>query len=297
MARSFIDDLAAFAEVAEARSFTRAASRLGMSQPALSRVIGGLEARLGVRLLHRTTRSVAPTAAGAALLRDLRPALTSIDDALARLHGSGPDVTGSVKLSASRHGYDTILRPALPSFMALHPRVDVEVMLDDAFVDIVARGCDAGLRLGGFVEKDMVAVRVGSDVAFAVVASPSFCHERDLPGTPQALAEHRCIAFRAPRSGAILPWAFERRGSRFSVRVTPSLVLDDGKAILDAALDGVGFAYLFLDQVEEHLAARRLIRILAEYCPELPGYHLYHTSRRQQPPALAALIGHLRRTV
>lgn len=289
-----IDDLGVFAAVMRAGSFTRAAAQLGISQPAVSRIVRGLETRLGARLLNRTTRSLAPTRSGAALLADLAPALDTIDAAITRLLAAGDAPAGSIRLTAERHGYDLVLAPMLASFLAAYPLISVEVSLADAFVDAVKLGFDGGLRLADLVERDMVALRVGPDLAFAVVGSPRLLAGGPLPATPGDIAAHPCIAYRQPRTGGLHAWRFEKNGRRLSVQPQGRLVLDDGPAILGAALAGAGLAYLFLDQVADHLAAGRLVRVLADWCPPLPGYRLYYPERRQQTPAVTALIQHIK---
>lgn len=290
-----LDDLDVLVAVVRAGSFTQAAAELGVSQPALSRTLRKLEERLGTRLLNRTTRSIAPTEAGASLLSELSRALDTIKAAVDRLLSTGDEPAGTVRLTVDRHGHDMILAAMLPRFLADHPRVAVEVSVNDAFVDLLGRGFDAGLRLGDFVERDMIAARVGPDVEVAIVGSPAYFDAAGKqPVTPRDLAAHACIAYRRPRTGGFDAWRFEREGRHLSVRVGGRLVLNDGEAIMAAALGGVGIAYLYLDQVTDHLAAGRLIRVLADWCPPMPGFRLYYPDRRNQPPALAALIRYLR---
>lgn len=294
MLRTGLDDLAAFEIVARECSFTRAAAVLGVSQSALSRSMRGLEERLGVRLLSRTTRSVSTTEAGARLLAGLRPALAMIDEELATLRGLRVKPSGTVRVTAVRHAFETILRPVLPTFLADHPEIVVEVSIDDSFVDIVSGRFDAGLRLGGTVEKDMIAIRLGRDVETAVVASPAYIAIHGTPETPQQLLNHRCINYRTAASGVLYPWPFEKAEQVQAVKVAGSVTLNDGEAMLAAAVDGLGLAFTFLDRVQEELAAGRLVRVLADWAVSFPGYQLYHPSRRQVPRPLAALIECLR---
>lgn len=293
MSSRSLDDLTAFVAVAQAGGFTRAAAKLGVSQPALSQTIKALESRLGVRLLSRTTRSVAPTAAGEQLLRALTPALDAVEQAISALKTTASQPGGLLRLTADRHGYEQVLAPALPGFTARHPHIIVDVTLDDAFVDLVSDGFDAGLRLGAFLQKDMIAVAVGPDVRTAIVACPGYWKDHVKPKTPRDLNAHNCINYRVSRTGGLYPWQFEQEGRRVSVRVDGALVLNDGGAILRAAIDGLGVAYLFEDQVEKAIRSGRLVRVLEDWCPPMPGFHLYHSDRSLSPPALGALIAWL----
>jgi DNA-binding transcriptional LysR family regulator len=294
MKRDDLNDLAAFAVVAEQGSFTRAAAQLGMSQSALSHAMKALEERLGVRLLSRTTRSVSTTEAGETLLRSLRPALEDIEAGLMAVGGMREHPSGTVRLTATRHAATSVVMPVLPSFLTTNADVRVEVVVDDALIDIVTNRFDAGIRFGELVEKDMVAVRVGPDLQMAVVGAPSYFADRPPPRTPRDLARHRCIGYRSIRSGGVLAWEFEEKGRPFELRVEGPLVFNDGEMILDAALAGHGIAYAYEDAVSAHVAAGRLTRVLERWCPPFPGYYLYHPSRRQTPPALSALIAALR---
>ncbi|PZO80263.1 MAG: LysR family transcriptional regulator [Mesorhizobium amorphae] len=294
MLRMGLDDLTAFALIARERSFTRAAAMLGVSQSSLSRSMRGLETRLGVRLIARTTRSVAPTEAGERLLRGLQPALDAIETELSVLGSVREKPSGTLRITAVRHAFETILRPALPRFLAEHPDIRVEVSLDDGFTDIVAERFDAGLRFGGLIEKDMIAVRVGPDVETAVVGSPGYLSRRGTPEDPRALLDHACVNYRMASSGRIFPWRFLAEGGPLDIRVEGSLTVNDGQAMLSAALDGVGLAYTFVDEVRDDLAAGRLVRVLAKHAFRFPGYHLFHPSRRLVPPALRALVDALK---
>ena len=294
MNRRGLDDLAAFALVAERGSFTRAAAELGISQSALSRAMTALEARLGVRLGSRTTRSVSTTVAGAALQRSRRPAH---ETNAARLTAGGAmrdQPSGTVRITATKHAVTTVLLPALQGFLAACPDVHVELVVEDALTDIISSRFDAGIRFGELVEKDMVAIRVGPDLQMAVVGAPSCFARQPPPRTPRDLARHRCINYRNLRSGGLQPWEFEEKGRPFELRVDGPLSFTSGDVILDAALAGHGIAYVYEDTVTAHVAAGRLVRVLDKYCPPFPGYYLYHPSRRQTPAALSALIAALR---
>lgn len=280
--------------VADARSFTRAASRLGLSPSALSHAMKALEARLGVRLLARTTRSVRATEAGEKLLEALRPALEGIATGLAALGGPGGAPSGTVRVSAPRHAAQTVLLPALPGFRTACPAVRVEVAVEEGLTDIVASRYDAGIRFGGGVARDMVAVQVGPDVQTVVVGSPGHFAAHPAPGTPADLAGHPCINYRLATAGGLWPWEFTKDGRTFQVRVDGPLVLNDNGLMLAAALAGGGLAYLFEDEVTGHVAAGRLVRVLERWCPRFPGYKIYYPSRRQVPQALAALVAALR---
>jgi DNA-binding transcriptional LysR family regulator len=297
MKREDLYDLAAFSIVAEERSFTRAAARLGMSQSALSRAMRALEQRLGVRLLSRTTRSVAATDAGDELLQSLRPALQEINAGLAVLQSKRSKAAGIVRLTMVKHAASSLIQPMLPAFLAAYPEIQVEIDIDDGFTDIVAGRFDAGIRFGERVAKDMVAQRVGADLCSAVVASPAYLARHPAPATPRDLADHRCINYRLASAGGIFAWQFEQGGKPFDVRVEGPLVLNDGDLIESAALAGLGIAYLFEDQVAPHLASGKLVRLLDGWCKTFQGYYIYYPSRRQTPPALAALIKSLRERV
>lgn len=294
MKRDELNDLAAFLVVADQMSFTRAAAKLGMSPSALSHAMKALEVRLGLQLLVRTTRSVSTTEAGDRLLKTLRPAFEDISAALSDIDGLRDKPAGTVRLTTSRHAAIAVLLPVLPSFLEAHPNVRVEIAIDEGLTDIIESRYDAGIRFDGQVAKDMVAVRVSPDVRWAVVGSPAYFAHYPVPNTPQDLAAHRCINYRFATSGGLYAWEFEEAGRSFQVRVDGNLVFNDGDLILAAALAGQGLAYFFEDQVVNHLAEKRLIQVLAEWCPTSAGYYLYHPNRRQTPPALAALIEALR---
>jgi DNA-binding transcriptional LysR family regulator len=294
MRRDDLSELAAFAVVAEEGSFTRAAARLGMSQSALSHAMKGLETRLKVRLLSRTTRSVSTTEAGDTLLRSLRPALEDIAAGLAKAGALGGAPSGTVRLTATKNAATAVVMPMLPAFLAAHPDVRVELIVDDTLTDIVANRFDAGIRFGNIVEKDMIAVRVGPDMRRAVVGSPSYFAENPPPKTPHELSAHACIAYRLVKAGGIYAWEFEEDGRPLEVRVDGPLVFNDTDLMRQAAIAGMGIAYVYEDEALDDIRAGRLTRILEDWCPLLPGYFLYHPSRRQTPPALAALMAALR---
>ena len=294
MARHPIDDLTAFLAVARERSFTRAAAKLGVSQSALSHTIRGLEERLGVRLLTRTTRSVAPTEAGERLVRTVGPRLEEIDAELAALTELREKPAGTIRITTGEHPAEAILWPALAKLLPRYPDIKVELIIDYGLTDIVAERYDAGVRLGEQVAKDMIAVRIGPDFRMAVVGAPSYFAGRPRPKTPQELTAHDCINIRLPTHGGIYAWEFERRGRGLKVRLEGQLVFNNIALRLKAALAGLGLAYLPDDQVEKHLAEGRLIRVLADWCPPFSGYHLYYPSRRQPAPAFALLVEALR---
>jgi DNA-binding transcriptional LysR family regulator len=294
MKRDDLYDLAAFAVVAEQGSFTRAAAELGMSQSGLSHAIRALEQRLGVRLLSRTTRSVSTTEAGETLLRSVRPALEEIASGVVAVGVSDGQPSGAVRITATKHAATSVLMPVLPGFFRTHPGIQVDVIVDDNLTDIVADRVDAGIRFGDIVEKDMIAIRIGPDIRMAVVGAPSYFADHPAPRTPRELSGHRCINYRHVRSGGLYAWDFEDKGRPFKVRVEGPLVLNNADLIRDAALAGQGLAYVYDDEVAVDIRAGRLRRILQKWSPIFPGYYLYHPSRRQTPPALAALIAALR---
>ena len=294
MPRTDLNDIAAFLAVARERSFTRAAARLGVSQSALSQTVRGLEARLGLRLLPRSTRSVAPTEAGERLLHAAGPRLDEIDAELAALTALRDKPSGTIRITAHDHAIRSVLWPALERLLPDYPDIKVEVVIDYGLTDIVAERYDAGIRSGEMVAKDMVAVRVGPDMRSAVVGAPSYFANRPRPETPQALTAHSCINLRLPTHGGLYAWEFEKGGRELRVRVEGQLVFNGTAPMLDAALAGLGLAYLPEDSVQAQLADGRLIRVLADWCPPYPGYHLYYPSRRQPTPAFALLVNALR---
>jgi DNA-binding transcriptional LysR family regulator len=294
VARGTLNDLAAFVATAEARSFTRAAERLGVSPSALSHAMRGLEQRLGVRLLARTTRSVAVTEAGERLLLTLRPAMADIEAAIEALRAAQGRPAGTVRLTAVKHAVTTVLMPVLPALARSHPDVRVEVDVDDGLADIVAQGYDAGLRLEGRVEQDMIALRVGPELRAALVASPGYLQGREPPRSPADLAHHRLIAHRRPDRRGTYPWPFDEGGRATRLQPEGACAFNDSDLVLEAALAGLGIAYVFEDAAAPHVAAGRLVRLLEPLSARIGSYALYHLSRRQTPPALAALLAALR---
>ncbi len=294
MPRENLNDLVAFLAVAKERSFTKAAAQLGVSQSALSHTIRGLEERLGLRLLTRTTRSVAPTEAGERLLRAAGPRLDEIDAELAALSELRDRPSGTIRITAHDHAVRAVLWPALAKLLPDHPDIKVEIVIDYGLTDIVAERCDAGVRAGEMVAKDMVAVPIGPDMRSAVVGAPSYFGQRPRPKTPQDLTSHICINLRLPTHGGLYAWEFMKAGRELRVRVEGQLVFNGTAPMLDAALAGFGLAYVPEDIVGAHLADGRLIRVLADWCPPYPGYHLYYPSRRQPTPAFALMVNALR---
>jgi DNA-binding transcriptional LysR family regulator len=292
--RETISDLVALLAVARERSFTRAAAQLGVSTSALSHAIRGLEERIGVRLLTRTTRNVAPTDAGERLLRMIGPRFDEIESELGSLRELRDKPAGTIRITTGDHAAETILWPALERLLPLYPDINVELSVDVRLVDIVEERFDAGVRLGETIAQDMVAVRIGPDMRMAAVGSPGYFAEHPVPETPHDLAGHKCINLRFPTLGGLYAWEFEKGGRELRVRVDGQLVFNGTAPMLDAALAGLGLAYLPEDTVHAHLTAGRLIRVLADWCPPYPGYHLYYASRRQPTPALALLVNALR---
>ena len=294
MPRENLNDLLAFLAVARERSFTRAAAKLGLSQSALSHTIRGLEERLGLRLLTRTTRSVAPTEAGERLLRTVGPRFDEIDAEVAALSELRDKPAGTIRITTSDYAAEAILWPALAKLLPHYPDIKVEIVVDYGLTDIVAERYDAGVRLGEQVAKDMIAVRIGPDMRMAVVGAPSYFARRPRPRTPQDLTAHDCINLRLPTYGGLYAWEFEKAGRELKVRPEGQLVFNNVALRLNAALAGFGLAYLPEDQVQTHLADGRLIRVLADWCPPFSGCHLYYPSRRQPTPAFALLVDALR---
>lgn len=295
MRREDLGDLNAFMVVAEEQSFTRAAAKLGTSQSAVSQTVRRLEERLGVRLLTRTTRSVAPTLAGERLLLGLRPALDDIDGQLSALTEMREKPAGSVRITTSQHAADTILYPAIERLLPDHPDVNIELSVDTGLRDIVADRFDAGVRLGEQIDKDMIAVRIGPDLRMAVVGAPSYFQRHGRPKTPHDLTKHNCINLRFPTLGGLYVWEFEREGRELHVRVNGQLTFNETRLILRAACAGLGLAFVLEDPVKPLMAEGRLKRVLGDWCEPFSGYHLYYPSRRQLTPAFALLLGALRK--
>jgi DNA-binding transcriptional LysR family regulator len=294
MRRDELSDLMAFLAVAEERSFTRAAAKLGTSQSALSHTLRRLETRLGVRLLTRTTRSVAPTDAGERLIETLRPAFEGIDEQLAALSELRERPAGTIRITTSKRAVETTLWPALSRLLPHYPDIKVELAIDNTLTDIVAERFDAGVRLGEAVAKDMIAVRIGPDLRMAVVGSPSYLAGRPPPETPHDLTRHACINLRLPTRGGLYAWEFEKSGRELRVRVDGQLVFNDAEMVLKAARDGFGLACVLEDYVEADVAAGRLVRVLEDWCEPFSGYHLYYPSRRQPSSAFSLLVEALR---
>jgi DNA-binding transcriptional LysR family regulator len=294
MPNTDLNAIVAFLAVAQERSFTRAAARLGVSQSALSQTVRGLEARLGLRLLTRTTRSVAPTEAGERLLLATGPRLDEIAAELTALGALRDTPSGTVRITAHDHAIQAVLWPALEKLLPDYPDIKVEIVIDYGLTDIAAERFDAGIRTGEMVAKDMIAVRIGPDMRSAVVGAPAYFAKRPRPETPRDLTEHRCVNLRLPTHGGLYAWEFEKDGRELRVRVEGQLVFNGTAPMLDAALAGFGLAYVPEDAVRSHLADGRLIRVLADWCPPYSGYHLYYPSRRQPTPAFALLVDALR---
>ena len=294
MPRQNVNDLLAFLAVARERSFTKAAAKLGISQSALSHTIRGLEERLGLRLLTRTTRSVSPTEAGERLLLIAGPRFEEIEVELAALSELRKKPAGTIRITTAGHAADTILWPKLAKFLPDYPDIKVEIIVDYGLTDIVAERYDAGVRLGEQVAKDMIAVRIAPDMRMAVVGAPSYFAKRLPPKTPQDLTAHDCNNLRLPTHGGLLAWEFENGGHELKVRVDGQLVFNNSATILIAALAGLGLSYVPEDVTAPHLAGGRLKRVLEDWCPPFPGYHLYYPSRRQSSPAFTLLVDALR---
>jgi len=289
-----INDIYAFLAVAREKSFTRAAAQLGVSQSALSHTMRSLEARLGVRLLTRTTRSVAPTEAGERLLRAVGPKFEEIQAELAALSELRDKPAGTIRITAGQHSAEAILWPKIAKLLPRYPDLKVEISVDYAFTDIVAERFDAGVRLGEQVAKDMIAVRIAPDMRMAVVASPSYLANVPTPKKPQDLLAHGCINLRMPTLGGLYAWEFEKGAKELKVRVDGQLVFNRLSQILEAALAGFGFAYVPEDAATPHIAKGRLVRVLEDWCAPFPGYHLYYPGRRQLSPAFALVVDALR---
>jgi DNA-binding transcriptional LysR family regulator len=289
-----LDDLLAFMAVARQRSFTKAAAKLGVSQSALSYTIRELEARLGVRLLTRTTRSVAPTEAGQRLLRTAGPRIEEIEAELAAIRELREKPAGTIRITATEYAADTVLLPKLARLLPCYPDIKVEVIIDYGLTDIVAQGFDAGVRSGEQVERDMIAVRIAPDMRMAVVGAPTYFKNRPIPKKPQDLIGHNCITLRLPGHGGLYAWEFEKSGRELKVRVEGQMTYNTTAQILNAALAGMGLAYVPEGWAKPYVAKRRLKRVLEDWCLPYSGYHLYYPSRRQHSAAFALLVDALR---
>ncbi|ROS15610.1 LysR family transcriptional regulator [Raoultella sp. BIGb0399] len=295
MLKDNVNDLLSFMVVARERSFTRAAAQLGISQSALSHAMRNLESRLDVRLLSRTTRSVAPTEAGERLFQRLSPHLIEIEQELAALRDTRDQPAGNIRLTAGEHATSVLLWPALKTFMLQYPDINIEITVDNGLTDIVDGRFDAGVRLGEQVAKDMIAVRIAPDMRMAVIGSPGYLQRYGTPQTPHDLEQHRCINMRLPTLGGLYAWEFEQDGREVRVRVEGQIILNSLPQRIDAAESGLGLAYVPEDSVEEALAKGRLVRVLENWTPSFSGYHLYYPGRRQHTTAFSLLLAHLRR--
>ncbi len=294
MSRTNLDDISAFLTVAREGSFTRAAAMLGVSQSALSQTVRGLEERMGLRLLTRTTRKVSPTVAGERLIQSVGPRLEEIDAELAQLSALREKPSGTVRISAGEQAAELILLPTVERLLSQYPDIAIEILVDNGLTDIVAERLDAGVRLGEQVAKDMVAVRIGPDVRMAVVGSPGYFEGRDRPRTPHDLTEHNCINLRLPTAGGFYAWEFEQGGRELRVRVEGQLAVNTGALAVKAALAGAGLAFVLEDRIRDDVEAGQLTRVLADWCPPFSGFHLYYPSRRQPTPAFAVVVDALR---
>src|SRR3954463_6732133 len=290
MQRGQLDTIFVFLAVARERSFTRAAAQLGLSQSTLSHTVRQLEERLGVRLLTRTTRSVSPTEAGERLLRTLAPRFEEIAAELEAVAGLRDKPAGTIRITSGDHSVETVLMPKLAKFLPSYPDIKIEIIIDYGLTDIVAGRYDAGVRWGEQVARDMISVRIGPDVRFAVVGTKSYFAKRSLPETPHDLIGHTCINLRFPTHGGLYAWEFERNGRELRVRVDGQLVFNGIFQVFDAALAGLGLAFVPEDLAQPHLARGRLKRVLEDWCPPWSGYHLYYPSPRQPSAAFALLV-------
>ncbi len=290
MKRDEIADLMAFVAVAEERSFTRAAARLGMAQSALSQIVRRTEERLGLRLLTRTTRSVVPTEAGEHLLSVLGPMLNDLNSALTSLGDLRDRPSGTIRITTVEHAAKTILLPAMRTLLKSHPDINVQLLIDYGLTDVVSERFDAGVRLGGEMDKDMIAVRIGPDIPMAIVGAPEYLSRKGIPVSVAHLVDHQAINLYLPSSGTANRWRLVRGGREVRVRMEGQLLLNTIDLILDAAIDGHGLAYLPYDQVQQAIEEKKLTRVLEKFTPDLPGYHLYYPHRRHAGSAFSLLI-------
>ncbi|WP_395165541.1 LysR family transcriptional regulator [Klebsiella variicola] len=294
MLRENFNELQLFLVVARERSFTKAAGKLGVTQSALSHAMKALEERLNIRLLTRTTRSVAPTEAGERLIACLEPRIADLEqelDSLIQLNGIA---SGNIRLTSGEHAARSLVWPKLKPFLREYPEIHVELMVDNGFVDIVEGRFDAGIRLGESVNKDMVAVRIGPDIRMAIVAAPLYFADHPAPETPHDLQDHRCINMRLPTVGGLYHWEFEKDGKPLRVRVEGQLTVNLLPERIDAALSGFGLACVPENMIQDYVKSGALIQVLQAWCPFFPGYYLYYPSRKQHPPAFALMIDALR---
>lgn len=296
MLKENFNELQFFLMVAREQSFTKAANKLGVSQSALSHAVKTLEQRLNLRLLTRTTRSVAPTEAGERIIACLDPALTELEGKLLDIVQMNGMPSGNIRLSVAEHAMHTLLWPKLKPFLRAYPQIHVEVVVDNGLVDIVEQRFDGGIRLGESLDQDMIAVRLGPDMRMAIVASADYFNHHGIPRTPHELPHHCCINVRLPTAGGIYHWEFAKEGKPFRIRVGGQLTLNRLAERIDAAREGLGIACVPEDAVTDDICSGNLMRVLDEWSPSFPGYHLYYPSRRQQLPAFALLIAALRYT-
>ena len=289
-----LDGIPAFLLVAEHRSFRAAAAELGVSPSALSQTIRALEARLGIALFHRTTRSVGLTEAGVLFLERARPAMVGFREALEAARSLSERPSGLLRINASRGVIAALIGPVLPSFIAAYPEVEVEIFADDGFVDIVKSGFDAGFRLGELLQADMVAVRVSPPFRFAIVGSPAYFERRGRPGTPEDLRHHACIRFRQMTSQGIYRWEFADGNRAYEIAVDGPLIVNDTSVNVAAAVDGIGLGYVAEPLIEQLVEQGRLETVLQQYVPDTPGMFLYYPSRAQAMPKLRAFVGYMR---
>lgn len=288
------NDLAAFVLVAQERSFTRAAAMIGVSQSALSQTIKALEERMGLRLLNRTTRSVAPTEIGEKLLATLVPRLEDIKSSIDNLKQLRKKPAGTIKISAGEHAALTILRPALDKLLTQYPEINIELIVDYGLINIVEQRFDAGVRLGEQIDKDMLAVKIGPDMEMAVVGSPDYFKSHKIPQIPQDLINHNCINLRSTTTGGLFAWEFDNGKNEIKVHVSGQLVFNNLSLRLQAALRGYGLTYIPEDYVREYIEQGSLIRVLKDWCVPFTGYHLYYPNRKNLNPALSLVVDALR---
>ena len=294
MARENINDLIAFLAVARERSFTRAAAKVGVSQSALSHTIRQLEAKLGIRLLTRTTRAVSPTEAGERLLASIGPHFDEIEAQVEALSELRDKPAGTIRITAADYAIKHVLWPKLRKFLPQYPDIKVELVLDNGLTDIVTERYDAGVRMGEHLAKDMISARIGPDFCLAVVGAKSYFADHPEPTHPKDLVGHTCINFRLPTFGGLYAWEFEENGRELKIRVEGQLTFNNIFSALDATLDGFGLAYIPEEIILPYVAEGRLLRVLQEWSPYWDGYHLYYPSRRQSSPAFVALVEALR---
>lgn len=294
MRRDEIADLAAFVVVAEERSFTKAAKRLGLAQSALSQIIQRIEDRLKLRLLTRTTRSVAPTQEGERLLASLGPMLHELDHTITTLSDLRGRPAGTIRLTAVEHAVKTIVLPAMQRLLPANPDIKLAITIDYGFVDVVAERFDAGIRLGGEIAKDMIAVRIGPDIPIAIVGAPDYFKTHPAPTSPAQLIDHQAINLLLPKAGDIKPWRLIRAGRETRIHVESVIAVNSIDLALDATRAGLGLSYLPLDQVQTDLDTGRLVRVLSKFTPDLPGYHLYYPNRRHASAAFKVFVEALR---